>query len=162
MNRQFLLAVVAALTLGVGCSPSSQSSATAPSGFAAASRVTAADFAGAWTSSATTLGAGGAAVPESCSQFDYSVTPAADGRSARLALDATCAGITVTASGQGTMAGESLSWSASGTAVKGSLTCPFSFENSTATLEGSGVRVTYAGTVCGIPVKGSHLLVRRG
>lgn len=162
MIRQSVLAAAALLALGAGCGPSSQTPATAPSGLASRSGVTAANFGGTWTSSATTLDAGGAALPDGCSRFDYSVTPAADGRSARLAVNATCAGISVTASGQGTMAGESLSWSASGTAVKGSLTCPFSFENSTATLEGSGVRVTYSGTVCGIPVKGSQLLVKRG
>jgi hypothetical protein len=131
---------------------------TTPSAVGGANSVSAAAFGGTWTSSS----ANGTAVPEGCAQFDYTVTPSADGRSATLALNATCVGIAITASGQGTMVGETLSWSALGTAVKGSLTCPFSFEKSSATLEAGGVRVTYSGTVCGIPVRGSELLVKRG
>lgn len=162
MTRPSVFAAAALLALAVGCSPSSQSSVTTPSTVSGATSVSAASFGGAWTSSSTSSGASGATAPDGCAQFDYTVAPAADGRSAKLTITATCAGIAVTASGQGAMVGETLSWSASGTASRGSLSCPFSFENSTATLEGAGVRVNYAGTVCGIPVRGSELLVKRG
>jgi hypothetical protein len=135
---------------------------TTPSAVSGATGMSVASFGGAWTSSSTGSGASGATVPDGCAQFDYTVTPAADGRSAALTVNATCAGITVTALGQGTMVSETLSWSASGTASRGSLTCAFSFEKSTATLEGAGVRVNYSGSVCGIPLRGSELLVKRG
>ena len=161
MSRHSVHAVLAVLSLAAGCGAST-SSRTAPSAVTGATSVTAASFGGTWTSPPTASGSGGGVVPEGCSQFDYTVNPAEDGRSASLSLDATCVGIAVTATGQGTMVSGTLSWGASGTASKGSLTCPFSFENGTATLEGSGVRVTYAGTVCGVPVRGSQLLVRRG
>lgn len=111
-------------------------------------------FSGSWVSGGT----GGAALPSSCTAFDYRVTPSADGRSGAVAFRATCAGIDVDGTGTGVLNGEVLSWSAQGTATRVGLTCPFTFSDSTAALENGGVRVNYRGTVCGFPVSGSELL----
>ena len=54
-----------------------------------------------------------------------------------------------------------LNWTAEGTATRSGLTCPFNLTQGTAAPEGSGVRVTFAGTVCGLPVSGSELLQKK-
>lgn len=113
-------------------------------------------FSGAWSSGP----AGDAVLPSQCSAFDYRVSPAADGRSGTVTFKATCAGVTVDGSGTGVLNGEVLSWTAQGTASRVGLSCPFVFDNSTATIENGGVRVNYRGTVCGFPVSGSELLRR--
>lgn len=114
-------------------------------------------FSGTWTSGATS----GAALPSQCTAFDYRVSPAADGRSGNVTFQATCAGITVDGSGTGVLNGDVLSWTAQGTAGRAGLACPFAFSDSTATLEGGGIRVNYRGTVCGYPIAGSELLRRQ-
>lgn len=111
-------------------------------------------FSGTWTSGA----ASEAVLPSQCTAFDYRVSPAADNRSGSVSFKATCAGITVDGTGSGVLTGDVLTWNAQGTASRVGLSCPFAFENSTATLEGSGVRVNYRGTVCGLPVSGSEVL----
>ena len=65
------------------------------------------------------------------------------------------------APGTGTVSGSTLNWTAEGTATRGGLTCPFTFGEGTARPEGSGVRVTFAGTLCGLPVSGTELLQRK-
>ncbi len=90
----------------------------------------------------------------------YQVVRSADGKSATVQFNGTCAGITAKGTGSGSLSGTVLTWNAQGTAVRSSLVCPFSFDNSTATPEGAGIRVNYAGSVCGVPVRGSELLVR--
>ncbi|MCU0256006.1 MAG: hypothetical protein MUF60_04635 [Vicinamibacterales bacterium] len=113
-------------------------------------------FSGAWTSG----GSSGTVLPSACTAFDYRVTPSPDGRSGAVVFRATCAGITVDGTGTGVINGDVLSWTAQGTASRNGLACPFLFDNSTAALEGTGVRVTYRGTVCGYPIAGSELLRR--
>lgn len=114
-------------------------------------------FSGAWVSG----GLGDAALPTSCTAFDYRVTPGANDRSGSVVFKATCAGVTVEGTGTGVLNGDVLSWTAQGTASRAGLACPFVFDNSTAALEGGGVRVNYRGTVCGLPISGSELL-RKG
>jgi hypothetical protein len=58
------------------------------------------------------------------------------------------------------VSGSTLNWTAEGTATRAGVSCPFSFTEGTAALEGTGVRVTFAGVVCGLPVSGSELLQR--
>jgi hypothetical protein len=71
---------------------------------------------------------------------------------------ATCASnISVNGSGAGTLAGNVISWSASGLVAQGGVNCPFTFTNSKATLDATGqIVVNYTGTVCGIPVSGTE------
>jgi hypothetical protein len=146
-----------ALAVGSAAGCSSTSVPTAPSAVASPP-MTIAAFAGTWTSRP----AGGASLaPNLCSQLEYEVTPSADGQSGTVRFSGTCVGVTASGTGSGTLSGSTLRWGADGTGTLAGASCPFSFSNSTATPEGSAVRVTYSGMVCGIPVSGSQLLTRR-
>jgi hypothetical protein len=112
-------------------------------------------MAGSWT-----LGGSGSP-PDGCTALDYTITKSTDGQSGDIQFSATCAGVQASGTGKGTLSGSTLQWTAQGTATRDGLTCPFNFTQGTAQLEGSGVRVTYAGTVCGVPVSGSDLLQRK-
>lgn len=148
----------AALTIACGGS----SAPTWPSGQATVSTTGLEAFVGTWRSGGSSVSgsAGSVVTPDACSQLDYQVAQSADGKSATVQFNGTCAGITAKGTGSGSLSGTVLTWNAQGTAVRGSLICPFSFDNSTATREGAGIRVNYAGSVCGVPVRGSELLVR--
>jgi hypothetical protein len=100
--------------------------------------------------------------PGACSQIEYTVSPTSD-TSASIEYAGTCAGFTVRGSGAGTLVGSTLTWHADGTIERaGAPACAFSFANSTATPEGTdAIRLTYAGTVCGVPVSGSEVVRRR-
>ena len=111
-------------------------------------------FVGTFSSSspATTIGAA------TCGNLQYVVAPTS-ATSATVTFSATCAtSVQVNGSGSGTLSGSTLAWNAQGTVTQGTITCPFSFTNGTATPEGTGLRVNYSGTVCGIAVSGSELL----
>jgi hypothetical protein len=64
----------------------------------------------------------------------------------------------VNGSGNGTLSGNVITWSATGLVGQGGVNCPFSFSNNTATIDTTTNQVTiaYTGTVCGIPVSGSE------
>jgi hypothetical protein len=89
----------------------------------------------------------------------YTVTPVS-ATEATVTFSATCAtSIGVTGSGTGRVNGSTLDWSAQGLVGQGGTNCPFSFPNGKATEEtGGGIKVSYAGTVCGIPVSGSEIV----
>jgi hypothetical protein len=108
-------------------------------------------FAGTWTSVSASTPATG------CGNLTYTVTPTT-AATANVSFTATCAGnIAVTGSGAGTLSGSAIDWSASGLVGQGGVNCPFTFPASKATLGADGqIVVTYAGTVCGIPVSGSE------
>lgn len=108
-------------------------------------------FAGTWASVTASTPATG------CGNVKYTVTPTGTS-SANVTFSGTCAGnITVTGSGSGTLAGSTITWSASGLVGQGGVNCPFTFTNNTATLDATGqVQVAYNGTVCGIPVTGTE------
>lgn len=97
--------------------------------------------------------------PASCANIRYVVTPTST-TAATVTFSATCANsIEVTGSGTGAVSGSALGWNAQGTVTQGTVTCPFSFTNGTATPEGTGgLRVNYSGTVCGILVSGSEVV----
>lgn len=120
-------------------------------------RTTIDSFTGSWGASSTPSSA---SVPNGCTRFDYTVERVSE-NSVKVTVDATCATVAVNGSGQGTLSGNVLAWGASGNATAKGVSCPFTFKDSTATPEGSGVRVVYSGTVCGVPVQGSELLARR-
>jgi hypothetical protein len=113
-------------------------------------------FVGTFSSAST-----GTPTPTSCSNLKYTVTPSGT-NSATVTFSATCASnITVNGTGSGTVNGTTLNWNSQGTVSQGGLTCPFTFPNgsNTAVPDGTnGVKVNYAGTVCGIPISGSEVL----
>ena len=108
-------------------------------------------FAGTWSSVTAST------PPTGCGNLKYTVTPT-NAASANVSFTATCAGnITVTGSGAGTLTGSVINWSGSGLVSQGGVNCPFTFTNSTATLDAAGqIVVNYTGTVCGIPVSGTE------
>ncbi len=149
--RLLALGTIVAVLAAGGCSLFDKltDSPTSPTTTASLDR-----FVGSFTSAATsTPGA------TSCANVRYVVTPTST-TTATVTFSATCAsGIEVTGNGTGTLTGTTLGWNAQGTVTQGTLTCPFSFTNGTATAEGtSDLRVNYSGTVCGIAVNGSEVV----
>jgi hypothetical protein len=108
-------------------------------------------FAGTWASITPS------APPTGCGNLKYTITPTS-ATAANVTFSATCASnITVTGSGNGTLSGSVVTWTAGGLVGQGGVNCPFTFTNNKATLESSGqVVVNYTGTVCGIPVSGTE------
>lgn len=108
-------------------------------------------FAGTWTSSTASTPATG------CGNLKYTVTPVAT-NSANVTFQGTCASsITVNGSGTGKVSGSTLEWSAQGLVSQGGINCPFSLSNGKAITDAAGtIKVTYSGTVCGIPVSGTE------
>jgi hypothetical protein len=112
-------------------------------------------FAGTWTSKTASTPATG------CGSVKYTVAPVG-ASSANVSFAATCASnIQVTGSGTGKVNGAALEWSAQGAVSQGGLTCPFTFTNGKATEDtATTLKVTYSGTVCGIPVSGTEVVTR--
>ena len=152
-------ALILTLALGVsGCgllpgSKDSTSTTTTPTSPTTTTPALSMDaFAGTWASSTASTPATG------CGNVKYTVTPVST-TSANVVFAGTCGGnITVNGSGTGTLSGSTLAWAASGLVSQGGVNCPFSFTNGKATPDSTGatITVTYAGTVCGIPVSGTE------
>ena len=108
-------------------------------------------FAGTWSSATASTPATG------CGNLKYTVTPVST-TAANVTFAATCASnIQVTGTGTGKVNGSSLDWSAQGLVAQGGVNCPFTFTNGKAVEEVAGsIKVTYSGTVCGIPVSGTE------
>jgi hypothetical protein len=120
--------------------------------------VTTETFVGAWTSASSA-----AAVPiAACSRFDYTVDRLSN-TTVNLKVAATCASVTIDASGSGTITASALNWTARGTATGASgAECTFSFADSSATpLNDGTIRIDYKGKVCGVPVSGSEVVRKR-
>jgi len=147
MHRFAPLALAVCL-FAAGCSVSNS---TSPSGSAVLDAL-----AGTWA-----LGSATGAPPNRCTSLDYTIAKSSDASSGTVAFSGVCAGVEGTGTGKATVSGSTVNWTAEGTATRSGLTCPFNFTQGTAALEGSGVRVTYVGTVCGLPVSGSELLQRK-
>jgi hypothetical protein len=107
-------------------------------------------FAGTWRSSAVT------AVNGACTSMNWTITPTGTA-SATIAYSATCSGVAVTGTGNGTLSGNTLNWTTSGTAANN---CSFGLNGTAIPDSGADLRVTYSGTVCGLPVSGSDTLHR--
>jgi hypothetical protein len=150
MCRRLAWALAGCL-LAAGCAETDQSGVS-PTGSSAVLDA----LAGTWT-----LGSPSDALPAGCTELDYTVTKSNDGQSGAVVFNGVCAGVEASGSGKGTVSGSTLNWTAEGTATRGGLTCPFTFGEGTAKPEGSGVRVTFAGTLCGLPVSGTELLERK-
>ncbi len=109
-------------------------------------------FAGAWTSATASTPATG------CGTLRYTVTPLSS-TSATVTFEGTCAGnIQVSGTGSGQVNGAALDWSAQGLVSQGGVNCPFTFTNGKAVEDPGGIKVTYSGTVCGIPVSGTEIV----
>jgi hypothetical protein len=110
-------------------------------------------FAGTWSSTTATTPATG------CGSLKYTVTPVS-ASSANVTFAATCASsIQLNGTGTGKVNGSALDWTAQGLVAQGGVNCPFTFANGKATEESAGgIKVTYGGTVCGIPVSGTELV----
>ena len=147
MSRLARLALVGCL-LAAGCA--AQNSGVSPTGSTVLDGLV-----GTWT-----LGSSSTA-PAGCTTLDYTLAKNSDGTSAAVTFNGVCAGVSATGTGTGTVSGSKLNWTAEGTATRDGLTCPFNLGEGTATREGSGVRVTFAGTLCGLPVSGSELLQKK-
>ena len=157
MKSSIASALTLACVLTAGCdllnqNSSSNGTSTPTSPSTSSTSMTA--FAGTWqsTTTATTLPVTG------CGNLTYTVTPTGT-NSANVVFAATCASnISVNGSGNGTLAGNVVTWSASGLVGQGGVNCPFSFNNNTATIDTTSnqVSIAYTGTVCGIPVSGTE------
>ena len=153
-NRLFCVLMLTCILVG-GCDllnrnkdkSSSSETPTSPSSTGASMDA----FAGTWSSVSASTPATG------CGNVKYTVVPVS-ASSATVSFSATCGGnINVNGTGSGTMSGSTLNWSATGVVGQGGVNCPFSLPNGKATQDSSGqVVVTYAGTVCGIPVSGTE------
>ena len=104
-------------------------------------------FSGTWRSTATS---------GACSAMNWTVTPTG-ATTATIAYTATCAGVPVTGTANGTLNGTTMNWTTNGNAA----VCPFTM-NGTAVpgATASDLNVTYAGTVCSTPVSGADTLHR--
>lgn len=147
MTRKLLLATSIAAMLSAACfnflNPSSTNSTS----------VKAQDLAGSWASiaSATTL-------QNTCTDFRWSVTEVS-GNTGSGTFSATCLGtLKVTGTGQGTLSGTTITWTATATAAApGIASCPIALTG-TAKFEDAQLRVPYSGTTCLGPVSGTEIL----
>lgn len=144
-------ACILACALTAGCDLLSQNPTATPSPTSPSPTTTVDAFAGTWSSVTPST------PPTGCGNAKYTVTPTS-ATSANVVFSATCAGnINLTGSGTGTLSGSTINWGATGLVGQGGVNCPFTFTNSTATMDASGgVVVNYTGTVCGIPVSGTE------
>ena len=144
-------AMACALTTACDLLPKKDSTSTPTSPTPTTPTTTVDAFAGTWASVTPST------PPTGCGNLKYTVTPTG-ATTANVTFTATCAGnITVTGSGSGTLTGSTINWTANGLVGQGGVNCPFTFVNSTATLDAtSQIVVNYTGTICGIPVSGTE------
>jgi hypothetical protein len=97
---------------------------------------------------------------QSCGNMQWKVT-SQTGAQITGDFQATCAGgSTLVGTVVATHSDTSIPWAASGMATQGTTSCPFSITG-TGTFQGtSNILVTYAGTVCSLPVGGSETITR--
>jgi hypothetical protein len=149
MMRLFFSALlVSVATAGCSMWPSSTSTPTSPTTGSDAI----APFAGTWKSgSGSTTGS----TPQACQNVTYTVTPTS-ANAASVTYAATCSGIPIAGTGAGTAHGSILDWTANGTAG----VCPFSLSGTATPQAAANLNVKYAGTMCGVPVSGTTVLMQ--
>lgn len=142
---------MAAVTLSTGCELLNRDGDGSPTG-PGSTNISLDAFAGTWTSVTATTPA------TACGAVQYTVTPLTT-TTANVTFAATCAGnIQVNGTGSGQVKGSTLEWSAQGLVGQGGVNCPFSFPNGKAVEDEGGIKITYSGTVCGIPVSGTEIV----
>lgn len=99
--------------------------------------------------------------PSSCTDFKWNATEKTS-TSAKGSFSATCPNdLKVTGTAEGTLAGGTVRWNASGTTTSPSEgACTFNLDG-TAELGDDSIRVPYSGEVCGIRVDGTEILKRK-
>lgn len=114
------------------------------------------NYLGTWTGPATS----NYPTPQSCGNMKWNIT-SQSGAQINGEFQASCAGgTTLNGTVVATHSETAIPWAASGTATQGSTTCPFTLTG-TGTFQGtSNILVTYAGTVCSVPVSGSETIKR--
>lgn len=102
----------------------------------------------------------GATLNESCTNFTWAVTEHT-GATAKGAFSAKCFGnVNIAGTAQGTLAGNTVSWSANATAtIEGLSACPIALSG-VATIETDRIRIPYSGTTCLGPVIGTEVVKR--
>jgi len=151
--KKCLHALVAAAVLAAGASAclgvEHKTTVTAPS---TASGLGA--LLGTWTSASVVPSA------QSCSNFQWAVTEQ-QGSTASGTFSATCPGnLTLSGNAQGTMLGNTVTWTATGNATApGMPSCAFTL-NGTAVIDGSQIHVPYTGQTCLGPVQGEEVMNR--
>ena len=109
---------------------------------------------GSWRSASAVATAG------LCRDIAYTLTPTG-ATSASVDFSATCAGVGVRVAGSGTLSGTTVNWTTTGsTVVVGAPACPLSLAGTAGQIETVAVKVSYSGTICGVPVSGSDTLSR--
>lgn len=143
--------LLAAVTLSTGCELLNRDGDGSPTD-PGSTNISLDAFAGTWTSVTATTPA------TACGTVQYTVTPLTT-TTANVTFAATCAGnIQVNGTGSGQVKGTTLEWSAQGLVGQGGVNCPFSFTNGKAIEDEGGIKITYSGTVCGIPVSGTEVV----
>jgi hypothetical protein len=141
--RLTILALLTAPILFAACGNSTSDTPTTPT-------PTINSFSGTWRSSTVT------SVNGACTSMNWTITPTG-ATSATIAYSATCSGVAVTGTGNGTLNSNTLNWTTSGSAANN---CSFGLSGTAVPDSGADLRVTYSGTVCGLPVSGTDTLHR--
>ena len=150
--RSSLTALLLACALAAGCDLFKKDSSDSSTPTTPSPSVSLNVFAGTWSSATASTPATG------CGSVKYTVTPL-NTTSANVSFTATCAAnIQVAGSGTGQLNGSSLDWNAQGLVSQGGVNCPFTFTNGKAVEDPGGIKITYSGTVCGIPVSGTEIV----
>lgn len=143
------------LLAAAGCSAVPGASPVAPSAQDGATASVMSALSGTWRSTTVATATAGAGTRGPCSGITYTLTPTGPS-SASATYGATCGGIAISGSGTATAAGNGVAWTTSG----GLGACPFALSGTLTPTGASSATLTYAGTVCGLPVSGSESLTR--
>jgi hypothetical protein len=107
-------------------------------------------FTGTWRSTGTTPSVG------ACTAINWSIAPVT-AISATIVYTATCGGVPVSGTANGTLNGSTLNWTTTGTAANA---CPYALSGTAVPDATTDLRIVYSGTVCGVAVSGSEVLRR--
>lgn len=141
------------LLAAAGCSAVPGASPVAPSAQDGGTTSVMSALSGTWRTTTAATGTDGTRGP--CSGITYTLTPTGPS-SASATYGATCGGVAISGSGTATAAGSGVAWTTSG----GLGACPFTLSGTLTPTGASSAALTYAGTVCGLPVSGSESLTR--
>lgn len=99
-------------------------------------------------------------VPTSCSTFTWEITEV-NGNTGSGKFSASCGGFEVNGTANGTLSGNTVTFTASATATgPDGFTCPISLSG-TATIDGDLITIPFTGTTCFGPVSGTQVLKKK-
>ena len=157
-TRCSALVLAVAAVLAAGCEFTRTSGPTAPSASSTTgtTTTTTGSYVGTWASGTST---NTATLPDSCGNIEWKVTSQTATTIAG-EFTAKCGAFAVSGTGSGTLNGQDVTVSVSGSGNGAGLTaCAFSL-NGAGTLVGDTLPITYTGTTCLGPVKGTETLRR--